>query len=132
MKFAMRTKKIKKNAKITEVKDEKTSLRSYREEIEELKRQLKEAQTAATEAQQMSQRQVAQQRPITRYDSSSNEEDQEDTHVLVSAIANLESLVLKAGVGDGGAKSTRKLDRLMALITVDGMNHLSFLVEHYM
>eukprot|EP00571_Detonula_confervacea_P003675 CAMPEP_0172317754 /NCGR_PEP_ID=MMETSP1058-20130122/32642_1 /TAXON_ID=83371 /ORGANISM="Detonula confervacea, Strain CCMP 353" /LENGTH=924 /DNA_ID=CAMNT_0013032383 /DNA_START=62 /DNA_END=2836 /DNA_ORIENTATION=+ len=110
LKFAMRAKKIQQHARITEVADEKTLLRSYREEIEELKRQLQEAKVAAAEAamesQQVQVQVVPQQTPRHNrgYSSSSDdEEDQDDAHVLVSAIANLESLILKAG-----AKSTRK------------------------
>jgi len=62
------------------------------EEIKELKHQLKEAQKAATEA-------------YVERDLSRNGEDQEFNHVLVLIVANLESLIKKAGVG-GGAKVT--------------------------
>ncbi|KAL9183404.1 hypothetical protein ACHAXT_005191 [Thalassiosira profunda] len=99
LKFAMRAKKIQQRARITEVADEKTLLRSYREEIEELKRQLKEAHKSAAEAQEQVQLSAGKE----RRGSSSDEEDTDDAHVLVSAIANLESLILKAG-----ARSTRK------------------------
>ena len=106
LKFAMRAKKIQQHARITEVADEKTLLRSYREEIEELKRQLKDAKAVAQQQQSSSQ---VEQTPRSSdsdgllIDDSSDEEDQDDRHVLVSAIANLESLILKAG-----AKSGRK------------------------
>jgi centromeric protein E len=108
LKFAMRAKKIRQHARITEVADEKTLLRSYREEIEELKRQLREARKTSAETQHSQQQhhqgQVDQTPKIAvEYSSSSEDEDQDDTHVLVSAIANLESLILKAG-----AKSTQK------------------------
>lgn len=94
LKFATRAKKIQQHAKITEVADEKTLLRSYREEIEELKRQLKEARELAALA---GKDQIQKQRGTIRtYDSSSEEEDQDDTHVLVSAIQNLECLILNA------------------------------------
>jgi centromeric protein E len=110
LKFAMRAKKIRQHARVTEVMDEKTLLRSYREEIEELKRQLREARRTSADAQHSQQRHRRQggredQAPsaAVEYPSSSDEEDHDDTHVLVSAIANLESLILKAG-----AKSSRK------------------------
>ena len=109
LKFAMRAKKIKQHARITEVTDEKTLLRSYREEIEELKRQLREAMRTSADAQHSQQQHRRQGRAdqtpsvAVEYSSSSDEEDHDDTHVLVSAIANLESLILKAG-----AKSSRK------------------------
>jgi hypothetical protein len=97
LKFGSRAKTIQQHASITEVADEKTLLRSYREEIEELKRQLKEARKTAAEA--------AVQTPAIKdradLGSSSEEEEQDDTHVLVSAIKNLENLILKTG-----AKST--------------------------
>jgi hypothetical protein len=99
LKFGSRAKTIQQHASITEVADEKTLLRSYREEIEELKRQLKEARKTAAEA-------VVQTPAIkdrTDLGSSSDEEEQDDTHVLVSAIKNLENLILKTG-----AKSTKK------------------------
>eukprot|EP00956_Cyclotella_meneghiniana_P014035 scaffold20782_cov55-Cyclotella_meneghiniana.AAC.4 len=95
LKFGSRAKTIQQHASITEVADEKTLLRSYREEIEELKRQLKEAKKTAVNANthtpHVSDRMSA--------GSSSDEDDQDDTHV--SAIKNLESLILKTG-----AKST--------------------------
>ena len=107
LKFAMRAKKIRQHARITEVTDEKTLLRSYREEIEELKRQLREARrTDAQHSQQQHRHQGRTdqtQSAAVEYSSSSDEEDHDDTHVLVSAISNLESLILKAG-----AKSSRK------------------------
>ena len=109
LKFAMRAKKIKQHARITEVTDEKTLLRSYREEIEELKRQLREAMRTSADAQHSQQHHRRQGRAdqttsvAVDYSSSSDEEDHDDTHVLVSAISNLESLILKAG-----AKSSRK------------------------
>ncbi|KAL7467488.1 hypothetical protein ACHAXS_007740 [Conticribra weissflogii] len=107
LKFATRAKKIQQHAKITEVADEKTLLRSYREEIEELKRQLKEARELAALAGKDHIQQQNQQRGILRsYDSSSEEEDQDDTHVLVSAIKNLESLILNAKT-----KSSQKTTR---------------------
>lgn len=115
LKFAMRAKKIQQNARITEVADEKTLLRSYREEIEELKRQLKDAKAVAQQQQSSSQ---VEQTPRSSdsdgllIDDSSDEEDQDDRHVLVSAIANLENLILKAG-----AKSGRK-----AVVVNDGTN----------
>ena len=111
----MRAKKIQQNARITEVADEKTLLRSYREEIEELKRQLKDAKAVAQQQQSSSQ---VEQTPRSSdsdgllIDDSSDEEDQDDRHVLVSAIANLENLILKAG-----AKSGRK-----AVVVNDGTN----------
>lgn len=99
LKFGSRAKTIQQHASITEIADEKTLLRSYREEIEELKRQLKEARKSAAE--------INVQTPAikerTELGSSSEDEDQDDTHVLVSAIKNLESLILKTG-----AKSTVK------------------------
>jgi centromeric protein E len=108
LKFALRAKKIRQHARITEVTDEKTLLRSYREEIEELKRQLREATRTSSDTQDSQQRHRQSRLDQTPkvavdYSSSSDEEDQDDTQVLVSAIANLESLILKAG-----AKSTRK------------------------
>jgi hypothetical protein len=108
LKFAQRAKKIRQNARITEVTDEKTLLRSYREEIEELKRQLRDATRTSSDARDSQQRHRQgrlDQTPkvAVDYSSSSDDEDHDDTHVLVSAIANLESLILKAG-----AKSTRK------------------------
>jgi len=116
LKFAMRAKKIQQHARITEVADEKTLLRSYRDEIEELKRQLREAKRVAAEvppAVTIEQRQPSQPRRTRRTpandaaaeESSDEEDDQDDAHVLVSAIANLESLILKAGA----VKSTRKV-----------------------
>jgi len=113
LKFAMRAKKIQQNAKITEVADEKTLLSSYRQEIEELKRQLQEAKRVAVEVRQAAlvqpqmhpQGQRTPRYPAGSGSSSDDEEDQDDTHVLVSAITNLESLILKAGAN----KSTRKL-----------------------
>ena len=110
LKFAMHAKKIQQYARITEVVDEKTLLRSYREEIEELKWQLKEAKVVAAEAVQESQQvqlPVVQNTPRCSRGSSSSldEEDQDDTHVLVSAIANLELLILKAS-----SKSTRNVN----------------------
>lgn len=102
----MRAKRIRQHARITEVADEKTLLRSYREEIEELKRQLKEARQTVDEAtleqqQQQHQTKVKLNNQTTTperasYFSSSDEEDNDDAQVLVSAIANLESLILKA------------------------------------
>jgi len=104
LKFATRAKKIQQHAKITEVADEKTLLRSYREEIEELKRQLKEARELAALA---GKDHIQKQRGTIRtYDSSSEEEDQDDTHVLVSAIQNLECLILNAKT-----KSSKKTAR---------------------
>ena len=98
LKFAMRAKKIQQHARITEVADEKTLLRSYREEIGELKRQLEEAKQQQTIAQ------TPQIMPrLESRESDSDDDDQDDAHVLVSAIKNLESLILKAG-----SKSTRK------------------------
>ena len=87
--------------------DEKTLLRSYREEIEELKRQLREATRTSSVGQDLQPKHRPgrlDQTPkvAVDYSSSSDEEDLDDTHVLVSAIANLESLILKAG-----AKSSR-------------------------
>lgn len=96
LKFGSRAKTIQQHASITEIADEKTLLRSYREEIEELKRQLK----------QLKEDQATVQTPSVRERmeiDSSSDEDQDDTHVLVSAIKNLESLILKTG-----AKSTVK------------------------
>ena len=101
LKFAVRAKRIRQKARITEVADEKTLLRLYREQIEELKRQLKEAREAARRSQQQQQHKKENLRGSSS--SSSDEEDQDDAHVLVSAIADLESLILKAG-----AKSVRK------------------------
>ena len=141
LKFAMRAKKIQQHARITEVADEKTLLRSYREEIEELKRQLKEARKSSavtTDVQQQSagvQAAVHQtprmERMLVDDSESSDEEDQDDTHVLVSAIANLESLILKAGAskstvastveGDGSSlPSRRSLDAALIKAESDG------------
>ena len=91
LKFALRAKKIEQYARITEVADEKTLLKSYREEIEELKRQLKDAKASAADAPITSASQTR-----TTLDEDSDD-DQDDTHVLVSAIQNLESLILKGG-----------------------------------
>lgn len=100
LKFGSRAKTIQQHASITEIADEKTLLRSYREEIEELKRQLKEARKTAAEATVQT---PAIKDRLELGSSSEEEEDQDDTHVLVSAIKNLESLILKTG-----AKSTVK------------------------
>ena len=99
LKFGSRAKTIQQHASITEVQDEKTLLQSYRIEIEELKRQLKEARSSAVETNV----QTPAIKERAEMGSSSDEEDQDDTHVLVSAIKNLESLILKTG-----AKSTVK------------------------
>ena len=80
LKFGSRAKTIQQHASITEVADEKTLLRSYREEIEELKRQLKEAKKTAAEANTHQTPHVADR---TSAGSSSDEDDQDDTHVLV-------------------------------------------------
>jgi hypothetical protein len=100
LKFGSRAKTIQQHASITEVADEKTLLRSYREEIEELKRQLKEA------------RQTAAQTPVARNhmelrSSSSDEEDQDEIHVLESAIQNIDRLILKTG-GKSVKKTTEE------------------------
>jgi centromeric protein E len=100
LKFGSRAKTIQQHASITEVADEKTLLRSYREEIEELKRQLKEA------------RQTAAQTPVARNhmelrSSSSDEEDQDEIHVLESAIQNIDRLILKTG-GKSVKKTTKE------------------------
>ena len=91
LKFALRAKRIEQKARITEVVDEKTLLKSYREEIEELKRQLKEAKSSSADFPITS---AGQTRTAPDEDS---DDDQDDTHVLVSAIQNLESLILKGG-----------------------------------
>lgn len=98
LKFALRAKKIEQQARITEVVDEKTLLKSYREEIEELKRQLKEAKASSADVPITS---AGQTRTMLDEDS---DDDQDDTHVLVSAIQNLESLILKGG--NRGASKT--------------------------
>ncbi|KAL7547423.1 hypothetical protein ACHAWF_010728 [Thalassiosira exigua] len=99
--------------------DEKTLLRSYREEIEELKRQLREARRVGAEGRgrehEDEKKEEERKGPGGRRsagrdasfaaaadddDSSSSEgesSDGDDARVLVSAIANLESLILKAG-----------------------------------
>jgi hypothetical protein len=137
LKFAMRAKRIRQHARITEVADEKTLLRSYREEIEELKRQLKEARQsvddAVMEQQQQHQTKVKliNQTSTTperaSYFSTSDEEDNDDAQVLVSAIANLESLILKAGAksntrGKSSARSSN--NSLVAMSNEDDGNDL--------
>lgn len=111
LKFAMRAKSIVQHARITEVVDKITMLRSYREEIEELKRQLREARrTAASDEEIIIQKlsyQQLQKTPSNKIRCSSfngaedheeyDDDDDDDAHVLVSAIENLESLILKAG-----------------------------------
>ena len=114
LKFGSRAKTIQQHASITEVADEKTLLRSYREEIEELKRQLNEARRAAAEG---SLQTPAIKEHLPEGGASSDEEDQDDTHVLVSAIRNLESLILKAG-----SKSSKKLLIEKESTSVDGMD----------
>ncbi|KAL7521682.1 hypothetical protein ACHAWX_006356 [Stephanocyclus meneghinianus] len=114
LKFGSRAKTIQQHASITEVADEKTLLRSYREEIEELKRQLNEARRAAAEG---SLQTPAIKEHLPEGGTSSEDEDQDDTHVLVSAIRNLESLILKAG-----AKSSKKMLIEKESSSVDGMD----------
>ena len=111
LKFGSRAKTIQQNASITEVQDEKTMLQSYRIEIEELKRQLKEARSSAVEGNV----QTPAIKERAEMGSSSDEEDQDDTHVLVSAIKNLESLILKTG-----AKSTVKKSIVTGTPSNDG------------
>jgi centromeric protein E len=116
LKFGSRAKTIQQHASITEIADEKTLLRSYREEIEELKRQLREARKSATEATV----QTPAIKERTELGSSSDDEDQDDTHVLVLAIKNLESLILKTG-----AKSTVKktaIDGSSPILDANGMD----------
>ena len=138
LKFAMRAKRIRQHARITEVADEKTLLRSYREEIEELKRQLKEARQTVDDA-VMEQQQQQHQTKVklinqtsttperASYFSTSDEEDNDDAQVLVSAIANLESLILKAGAksntrGKSSARSSN--NSLVAMSNEDDGNDL--------
>eukprot|EP00804_Cyclotella_cryptica_P012215 CCRYP_018226-RA/>CCRYP_018226-RA protein AED:0.27 eAED:0.27 QI:82/1/1/1/1/1/3/477/800 len=116
LKFGSRAKTIQQHASITEVADEKTLLRSYREEIEELKRQLNEARKAAVEVSGHTPAIKEHKEQLTGGAPSSDEEDQDDTHVLVSAIRNLESLILKAG-----AKSSKKTIIEKDSFSVDGM-----------
>lgn len=124
LKFAMRAKRIRQFARITEVADEKTMLRSYREEIEELKRQLKEARQTVDEA-ALEQQQTLNNQTTTperaSYFSSSDEEDNDDAQVLVSAIANLESLILKAR-GKSSVRSNN--NSLVAMSNEDEYNDL--------
>lgn len=95
--------------------DERTLLQSYREEIEELKRQLKEAKEVGSKANSelpvetpaRATPRVQRTQSEVGLSSSDEEEDLGDADVLVSAIANLESLILKAGAS---SRSTRKLN----------------------
>ena len=131
LKFAMRAKKIKQNARITEVTDEKTLLRSYREEIEELKRQLREARRTSADAQHSQQHHRRQGRAdqttsvAVDYSSSSDEEDHDDTHVLVSAISNLESLILKAGAKSSHKATTVRSNSSIATTSDEGNDESS-------
>ena len=139
LKFAMRAKRIRQHARITEVADDKTLLRSYREEIEELKRQLKEARQTVDDAVMEQQQQHQHQTKVklinhtsttpdhATYFSTSDEEDNDDAQVLVSAIANLESLILKAGAksntrGKSSARSSN--NSLVAMSNEDDGNDL--------
>ncbi|KAL7434033.1 hypothetical protein ACHAXH_004023 [Discostella pseudostelligera] len=127
LKFAMRARRIVQHARITEVVDKNTLLRSYREEIEELKRQLREARRTAVAFDEL--REQHRQLHTTptnkvRYSSfnEDGDDDDDDVHVLVSAIANLESLILKAGAKCSSRKSnnstTKSISSSIATTTV--------------
>ena len=121
LKFAMRAKSIVQHARVTEVVDKNTMLRSYREEIEELKRQLREARRmAASDEELIIQKQPYHQlhkTPTNKIRCSSfndaedhdeyddDDDDDDDARVLVSAIENLESLILKAGAKNSSRKA---------------------------
>ena len=128
LKFAMRAKRIVQYARITEVVDKNTLLRSYREEIEELKRQLREARKTAMASDeklviQNQSNQHVHETPMSKVRSSSfnngdhhdenddDDDDDDDAHVLVSAIANLESLILKTGARCSSRKTNRSTSK---------------------
>ncbi|KAL3758442.1 hypothetical protein ACHAWU_003611 [Discostella pseudostelligera] len=132
LKFAMRAKRIVQHARITEV-DKNTLLRSYREEIEELKRQLREARRTAVAPDELREQHLQLHKTPTNkvrhssFNDEQNEEDgddddDDDANVLVSAIANLESLILKAGAKCSSRKAnsstTKSISSSIATTTV--------------
>jgi hypothetical protein len=109
LKFASRAKRIKQDATRDERQDDATLLRQYRAEIEGLKEQLQAMREAAPPPALFSPGGGT--KAPTEEQEQQEEEDEEETQAIVSAIHNLERLILKNAEMDKVRRSASKAQK---------------------